>query len=253
MRTSLTTLLHGKSKAGKSTIGGTSPKPRLILDAEGSTRFLPLKVKEWRPSVEPVPELDDTWDTALVVVRDIEDVVAAYEKINSNPHPFKSITLDSLTEIQRKLKEQIASGKQFKGYDHWGELLRRLDHLTRKFRDMREHPTYPVYTVTIVAETMMMEGEYVPKLEGGLRESLPYFFDIVGWVWMEDRIDSAGRPVFNEETGRTEKLSRMSTSATSPEFVAGERVQGRIPDTIDNPNISKMLVRIFPELKKEKK
>ena len=42
---SLTIMVYGESKVGKSTFAVTAPYPRLMLDVEGGHRFLPINVK----------------------------------------------------------------------------------------------------------------------------------------------------------------------------------------------------------------
>ena len=69
---SLSILVHGASKTGKSTLTSTAPLPICVLDAEGGWRFIseagfqsgkPLRRIPWDPNktVQP-PRYDGTWD-----------------------------------------------------------------------------------------------------------------------------------------------------------------------------------------------
>src|SRR6185312_9929269 len=95
-------LIHGPSKGGKSTLADSQPRPHLHFDAEGGmgTRFTPSRKKLWDPTKQQPPEPDGTWDTCVVHVRDYQTVRFGYDWLNSGQHPFKSVTLDSVSEIQ---------------------------------------------------------------------------------------------------------------------------------------------------------
>ena len=66
---SLSMLIYGPSKAGKTTLAVTAPYPRLYLDVESAARFLPIIPKLWDPVREEPPVADGTWDTCVVSVR----------------------------------------------------------------------------------------------------------------------------------------------------------------------------------------
>ena len=66
---------------------------------------------------------------------------------------------------------------------------------------------------------------------------MPYFLDVIGYLYV-DHIPNAD-PTLPPTTVR-----RLLTS-NSDMFEAGERVQGRLPGIIDQPNISTMLDYIY--------
>ena len=137
---SLSIMIHGPSKAGKSTLASTAPAPRLILDAEHGHKFLPLKMRYWDPMKDNPPTPDGTWDTAVVVIRRYDDVLQVYRWLQSGAHPFKSVIIDSISEIQTKCLENIAGREQVK-MQQWGDLLRHMTGLMRDLRDLTMHPT----------------------------------------------------------------------------------------------------------------
>ena len=75
----LSFLIHGPSKSGKSTLGATAPAPVLILDAEGSTKFLPIAKVEWDPISQAPPIYDGTWTHCIVVVRAFVAYIARHD------------------------------------------------------------------------------------------------------------------------------------------------------------------------------
>jgi len=248
MARSLTVLVHAYAKVGKSTLASTSPQPVCILDAEGSTDFLPIRMKDWDPVREPPPVYDGTWDAAVVTVRNIQDVDKAFEWLVTGQHNFRSVVLDSVTEIQRKLKQQII-GADKPDWGTWDEILRQLDYLVRGFRDLTKHPLNPLLTCVVVCETIENKNDrLVPNLQGKIAPSVPFWFDLVGYLWMEPDRDPETMMTRKDSNGRTLKKRFLRISQDDPKIEAGERVQGRLPDIIENPNISHMLVTVFPEL-----
>lgn len=247
---SLTSLIHGPPKVGKSTVCATSPKPTLLIDAEGSTKFLPIKMKRWDPRSSPPPEVDGSWEAAVVVVSDFNVLVATLNYLEQHSHPFKSIVIDSVTEVQRKLKQQLV-GYNSMEWGNWDELLRKLDVLLRSFRDLTEHPKNPLQAATFTCETKNIDGKWRPNVQGGIKDNLPYFFDVYGYLWQEIEKDPSGKAIVDPKTGKPLKKSRLLISAANDIFGAGERVQGRLPDLIDNPNLCDMLITVFPQVESE--
>jgi AAA domain len=98
----LSILIHGASKLGKSTLTGTGPKPILVLDAEGSWRFIPLRQVYWDPAVGPPPEYDGTWDACVVTIDRWKTVELVYNWLRQYQTPFTTVVVDSITEIQRR-------------------------------------------------------------------------------------------------------------------------------------------------------
>jgi hypothetical protein len=186
-------LVHGEPKVGKTWLGQTTPSPRLVLDAEGGARspkrmladgtVQKQRVILWNPSTEPPPIADGTWDTCRVAVLDFNTVLKAYEWLNAGSHPFKSVILDSLTEIQKRCKDSI-SGTDTPSERDWGLLLIRMEHLIRQIRDLTSHPTNPLEAVVILALTDIKKGKSRPLIQGALGGSLPGYVDLEGYLYV---------------------------------------------------------------------
>jgi len=233
-------LVHGPSKSGKSFLSDTSPAPRLILDAEGgaSTRFTSSPKKIWDPLTQAPPENDGTWDTCVVYVRSFQDVQRVYDWLNSGKHPFKSVTIDSLSETQQRCIDAIVGTEQMKTQD-WGELLRKMSSLIRSYRDLIIHPTNPLQTVIFVAMTRNADGVSRPYVQGQLANTLPYYVDVVGYLWSE----------LNADTGET---TRRLLCTQHSAFEAGDRT-GKLGNVIENPNVMTMLGMIYNTSSNKKK
>lgn len=230
-------LIHGPSKAGKSTLAATAPAPRLLLDAEHGHKFLPIKIRYWDPHQEP-PEYDGTWDTAVVVVRKYDDVLAVYRWLQSGRHPFRSLIMDSISEIQAKCLEQLAGREQVKT-QQWGELLRHMTGLMRDIRDLTVHPTHPLSAVVITAMTTFKDGKWRPYLQGQSGTTAPYYWDITGYITTE-------KFAYEDPTQGDYTVRRLYVGPTE-EYVSGERVGGRLGDIVEQQdlNVEIMLDRIY--------
>ncbi len=235
---SLTVLVHGPSKSGKSTLAATAPYPRLMFDVEHGHKFLPLNVKYWDPKTEEPPVADGTWDTCVVPVLTYADLETAYQYLKLGRHQFKSVIVDSISELQVKLIDQLTGTEQMK-MQTWGQLLRSMGDLLRGMRDLTMHPTNPLESVVLVAMSKDVDGKYKPYLQGQLATQLPYFWDVVGFL----RVEEWPNP---DPTQPPYKLRRLYVEAT--DFAeAGERVQGRLGSIVEQGdlNIVTMLDQIY--------
>jgi hypothetical protein len=221
-------LVHGPSKSGKSTLGDTTPGPRLVLDAEMGSRFTPSKKVVWDPTQYAPPEPSEDWDTAIVYVRDYKSVARAYEWLNSGKHPFKSVVLDSISEIQQRAIDALVGADIMKTQD-WGTILRQISDLVRKFRDLTTNPVKPLEAVVLIAMTKQRDdSSWYPYVQGSLATVLPYHVDVCAYlqnVTLDDGISTARRLFVGPING----------------YVTGERVAGRLGTYLDNANVADML------------
>jgi hypothetical protein len=244
VKNSLSILIHAAAKVGKSTLTSTAPTPILVLDAEGSWRFIrsagfktgtPLRYVTWDPNTGPPPRNDGTWNVCHVSVRRWQDLTNAYMWLNQAPHDFVSVVLDSITEVQRKLKTNLVGTEQMKMQD-WGTLLTSMDKLIRDFRDLVEVPGTPLSCVIFVAETRQDNGKWRPYMQGQISIGLPYWVDVVGYLYPDHELGADGQP--------SRRVQRLLIGPHT-QFETGERVQGRLPDIITEPSITQMLAAVY--------
>jgi hypothetical protein len=236
---SLTMMVYGESKVGKSTFAVTAPYPRLMLDVEGGHRFLPINVKYWDPMREEPPVADGTWDTCVVVVHDYETVIKAYQWLQLGKHQFKSLIIDSISELQVKCMDSIAGTEAMK-MQQWGELLRHMGALLRDLRDLTMHPTAPLEAVVLTAMAKTdKDGRSHPYLQGQLAIQAPYFYDILGAI----SVESVPNP---DPMQPAYKIRRMYVERTD-KYEAGERVQGRLGSIVEQGDlgVERMLDLVF--------
>lgn len=248
----LSLLVHAASKTGKTTLSATAPKPIVHFDAEGGSKFLPgshalytklgrpLVMVSWDPRLPP-PVWDGTWDVAVVNVSGWDVVQQGYQWLQSGQHQFQTVVIDSISEIQRRAKANITGLEQMRIQD-WGALLTVMDNVIRGFRDFTNDTHNPIRVAVFIAETRQnQQGKSVPYMQGQISVSLPYWMDIVGYLYVDQTqgVDPA--------TGQATNVPiRRLLVAQHPLFEAGERVQGLVGPVIDEPDISIILDRIYP-------
>lgn len=237
MRATLTALFHGESGAGKSWLGASSPGPRLILDAEGRARYTPHALGKiyWDPKKGGPPAYDGTWDTCIVTVTDFEVMQLVYQWLRSGQHPFVSVVVDSLMECQKRCIDAIAGLNQLDQQD-WGTLLRKLEHLVRSYRDLTLLPDeyQAVQCVIFIVGSVHDEKQYRPLLQGALKDTVPYYLDVVGYLFTQRVPDATGA----EQTVRRLLIERQ------PGFVAKDntgRLVAAFGPVIDGPSVHAMM------------
>lgn len=241
--------MHAPSKTGKSTLSSTAPTPICVLDAEGGWRFIKeagfrsgkaLRKTVWDPdtSLQP-PRHDGSWDVCVVTIKRWQTLVNAYVGLTQAQHDFQSLIFDSITEAQRRLKNNLRGMDQMRIQD-WGELLNHMDKMIRDMRDLVLLPNTTLRVVMFIAETAMKDGKWRPSMQGQIGVQLPYFMDIVGYLYGEPELGPDGMP--------TKTIRKMLIGQNVvPNIEAGERVQGLLGDIIRDPNINTMLETLFGE------
>jgi AAA domain-containing protein len=229
-------IVYGPPKSGKSYLGDTTPAPRVVLDAEAGSRFTPSKKKMWNPVTSPPPEPDGSWETAIVPVRSFKDVTKAFEWLNSGKHPFRSVVIDSISEVQQRIIDDIAGTKQLQ-MQQWGDVLRLGSDVIRKFRDLVTNPVRAVDAVVFIAMAAQRPngGSWYPFMQGRLSTTLPYYVDLVGYMTQVPQEDGT--------------LPRRLFIGTVPGYETGERVGGKLGMYVDVPDddmqvVSRMLEKI---------
>lgn len=225
----LSIIVHGESGTGKSWLADTAPAPRLILDAEGGSRFTPSGPKVyWDPMREEPPTGQET---VIVMVRDFAMMATVFQWLNAGNHDFESIVLDSVTELQKRCIDAIVGTAQMKIQD-FGELLREMESLVRRFRDLHMHPVNPIPVSVLVTTTQMDDkGTFRPHVQGQLKLSMPYYVDVVGYL----------HAAVNQESGQMERRLLVQNI---PGFIAKDRTN-RLGYEVTDPNIQTMLTQIY--------
>jgi len=215
----LNMLIHGDAKVGKTWLACSAPKPILYFDSEaGGMRFVPEKQALWKD----LPK-GEYADLTVVKTTSFEDVQTHLKRAQAEKWPFKSVVIDSLSELffRETSAEQSRRGgdMQYKG---WEYMLRNTLQMCGQLRDLSASGEIVCLFVCASEKKDDNKSKAVPMLQGKTQTRLPYMVDAVGHLTV------------NLKGGRELLL------APRPWALAGSRLGGLLPDVIHNPNISEM-------------
>ena len=176
-------LIYGDSGAGKTTLAVTAPKPLVLLTER-----------------QAIPSINASNPKATILIcetiQDVRDVVVAIRNGDSQFAPFKTLIIDSLTEAQRMIKDEILSKSrrdQMQMQD-WGKLANNTRGLIRSLRDL---PLNVVCTALMEHETEEQSGKRFvnPIFEGRkTNKEIAQWFTIIGCLFRKD-INQEGKKV----------------------------------------------------------
>lgn len=215
-------LVYGESGVGKTTLAGSAVevpemRPVIFLDIEGGT----LSLRDTYPEVEKV-RIDSWYDLEYV-----------YADLKSNPTKYKTVVLDSISELQEFGMDEIMSRAVKKAEDEGderdpdlpqigehGKSANRMRKVVRRFRDL---PMNTIFTALERVDEDAKRRKYVkPALAPKLAGQLPGFLDVVLYM-------------YNKEVDG--EIKRICLSRKTDEVTAKDRTN-RLPETIVDPTMS---------------
>jgi len=165
------------------------------------------------------------------MVRDFPTLALVFDRLNTGDHDFVSVCMDSVTEIQKRCIDNVTGTEQMRIQD-WGTVLREMEILVRRFRDLWMHTINPIPVTVFITTTKIDEkGVFRPHVQGQLALSLPYFVDVVGYLYTQSDPEAGG-------------LKRHLLTQAAPGFIAKDRTD-RLGYEIVDPSIANMLDSIY--------
>jgi hypothetical protein len=169
--------VYGGAGMGKTVLLATAPNP-LLLAAEAG--MLSLR-KQNLERLFGVGNPAITYDMPTILIRNIDDLNAAYEFVRANPHAqgFKTIGLDSLSEIAEVVlnaaKKTVKDPRQA-----YGELIEKMETLIRGFVSLHNKNIVMIAKMEPSKDELTGVVKYGPSMPGSkLGVKLPYMFDEV--------------------------------------------------------------------------
>lgn len=120
-----------------------------------------------------------------VEIKTFKDLQEIYKYLADWGHPYKTFALDSISEINDIIINELSAGKgQMYQNDRW-VLGKRMVDMLRKFRDL------PMNIIFVSHETTVNDDErvvkYVPMLSGKTTMKIPGFFDVVWRIYLNEK------------------------------------------------------------------
>jgi hypothetical protein len=228
----LNILVYGDSGVGKTTLAGSADevpamRPVLMVDMEGGTESL----RHSYPDVE------------LVRVRNWEQMQILYDDLYSGKHNYKTVILDSLTEIQKfnmySIMEELVGrkpemDKDVPGMREWGKNLEQMRRMVRGFRDLDMHT---IFTALAKEDKDDRTGvrKTLPMLSGQLGPQVSAFMDIVVYYYIKE-IGS----------GADKEYKRLLLTSSDGKITAKDR-SGKLDMVVEAPTMTSLFASIFPK------
>lgn len=239
----LSSLIYGAPGTGKSSLIMTAPGPRLHIDTEGGGEWLAGKVIPWT-DLGAIPsgiDANTTVTAPVVGPNAMATFQALFQWLVSGKHPFDSIGLDSISEMQNRVVEkQTPVGG---GDPDWIAVQRIVKTMIRELHDLKFHPTKPISAILFVAgmQTNITEKKIVsilPALSGQLAAKIPHAVDVCGFTTL---VPNKEKPNGLSQHFQIMPLDDILTAKdrTSPPGRAG--LSTYYGHTLVEPNISEML------------
>lgn len=212
----LNALIYGEAGVGKTWLAGSAsrvPTMRnvIYLDAEAGKTTL-----REHPDVEILPT--KRW----------ADYIAVYQALKAGAHGYRTVVLDSLSEILEQCKDQVmvemkadpeneTRDEDIPSLREWGKLQVRLLRLIRLYRDL------PMNVIFIAhAERVQLKGgkyKWMPMLNGKLQMKVPQIPDLVLFMYNQEVDGQQCRLML---TGQTDIAVAKVRGATMPQIIGAE-------------------------------
>ena len=231
----LNILAYGSSGTGKTVLAGSADavpemRPVLFVDIEGGTESL----RNFYPDVECVRVV--TW-------KDMQNV---YNELHRGKHDYRTVVLDSLTEIQKfnmySIMEKLFAEKGETGkvdidvpsMREWGRNLEQIRRFVRAFRDLQMHT---IFTALERVDKDDRTGltTIKPSLSGKMADEVAAFLDLVMYYYVKDVKGE------NDET----ITKRLLLTRKTAQHTAKDR-SNKLPTVIESPDMKTIYNLMYP-------
>lgn len=172
-------LTYGAPGSGKTNLMSTLPDPLVVLLTE---KHGAMTIKRVNPNAKIifVEDIKKVVNGKIQVVKTAAEILyTVLDKLATEDHPYVSVALDSLTDMQQILLSHMKGGKPGAkvSLPEWGKLIDETKFLIKKFRDLNMH-----VGVICLSDEVQDDGSrliYRPQLAGKkLPSSLVQYFNL---------------------------------------------------------------------------
>lgn len=218
-------MVYGDPGVGKTVFAGSASDvselaPVIYIDVEGGT----LSLRERYPDVD------------VLRIRNFEELGRVYAELRAGNSGYKTVVLDSITEIQKfgmysimgaALKKDPDRDPDLPGIGEWGKNTEQMRRLIRAFRDL---PMNTIF-IALAAQERDKRGNVLnkPSLSAKLSNEVAGFLDIVVYMY---------RKTIEDEVKRV-----MLTQGTD-EYIAKDRTD-KLPLVLEGPDMKTVYSILF--------
>lgn len=226
-------LVYGGIGSGKTHLLATAYEveemyPILYLDAEKGT----LTIKKFKIPEEKM---------RVIRVNKIDDLSPIYEWLARDNHGFKTVVLDSLTEVHSQSLEEVLKEAAAKNSNQdedvasqreWGKSGEQIKRMVRAFRDL------PMHALFAAGDNWRTDGRdgkmYTqPDLPGQLARKVPGYVDECFYLYT--KLNTKG-----------DNTTRYALTQKTPKEIAKDR-SGNFPLVVEEPTMTMIYDTIFKE------
>lgn len=225
-------MVYGDPGVGKTVFAGSASSvealsPVLYIDVEGGT----LSLRERYPNVD------------VVRITNFDQLGELFGELRSGRTPYKTVVLDSITEIQkfgmyavmkRAIEKDGDRDPDLPGIGEWGKNTEQMRRLIRAFRDL------PMNTIFIALAATDVDKRsnklFKPSLSAKLSNEVAGFLDIV--VFMYKKGDDNG------------DQHRLLLTLGTDTHIAKDRTD-RLPPTLEEPDMKTVYDILFANQTKD--
>ena len=225
-------LVYGDPGVGKTVLAGSATEipemdPVIFVDVEGGT----FSIRNRFPTAK------------VVRVASWHDMQKVYNELFNMNHGFKTVVLDSLTEIQKFSMSNIMKAVVLKDSDRdpdipamrdWGKNIEQIKKLVRGFRDL---PLNTVFTALakVDKDARTNIAKTSPYLSGKLSSEVSGMVDIVLYMYRKNVQGD---------------IHRLLLSQATDQQIAKDR-SDNLPEVIIDPDMKRIYDYVFGRIKKE--
>jgi len=226
----LNMLIYAEAGTGKTVLAGSASvvpqmSPVLICDVEGGSESL----KHMYPDVHVV---------RTKTFKSLNDV---YNELATGHHPYKTVVIDSGTEVQRfsmgDIMDELVTRRPDLDPDipskrEYGKNLNQMRRFMTHFRDLDMH----TIVTALVNEKQEDSGavKVGPKFTGQFAGEAPAIFDVVMYYYIKE--------ITNEKNER--ETARILLTQKMEKYIAKNRTSPKLPLFVENPDM-KMLYELM--------
>lgn len=226
-------MIYGESGTGKTVLAGSASvvpqmSPVIYMDMEGGTESLR----------STFPDVD------VVSVKTAKDMDRFYQALKNDKHPYKTVVLDSESEIQQFFMDDImqiaVDGNDKMEIDvpsqrEWGKNLHALRKHVRQFRDL---PMNTIFLALSKDERNDKTGKTktMPGLSGKMSKEFASLIDVVCYYYLKEV--------------KGEDVPRRLLLTTATETIIAKDRSGNLPLIMDGPTMQSIYALMTKSINK---